>query len=195
MATVREIDERIAEIDERTSELEASLFGDVAKQWYSAIRSAKAAYKPKRKGLFGRKKVDEPEPDWEQAAATSLGRLPEGDELEACREYTELLEERKALSGEKFEMIRSGKSTAQVNLEASRARQAQRKKKAAGLICPKCGSENVVAVGNTGKDLSAGKALAGAVIAGAAGAVVGASMGTKGKTEWVCRDCGNRYER
>lgn len=195
MATVREIDDRIAEIDERTGELEVSPFGDVAKRWHSAIQSAKAAYKPKRRGIFGRKKADEPEPDWEQAAATNLGRTPEGEELEVCREYTELLEERKALSAAKFEMVRSGKSTAQVNLEASRARQAQRKKRAAGLVCPKCGSENVVAVGNTGKDLSAGKALAGAMIAGTAGAVIGASMGTKGKTEWVCRDCGKRYTK
>lgn len=64
----------------------------------------------------------------------------------------------------------------------------------AGLKCPSCGSTDVVRVGDTGRPLSAGKALVGGAIAGPVGAVVGAAMGTDGHPVYVCKCCGKRYE-
>ena len=65
--------------------------------------------------------------------------------------------------------------------------------KKAGLICPKCGSENVVLLNNTKKSLSAGKMLIGGALAGPVGAAAGAALGTRGKREYICRDCGRHY--
>ena len=71
-----------------------------------------------------------------------------------------------------------------------KVRKAQRK---AGLRCPKCGSANVTLLNNTKSSLSAGKAVVGDLVAGAPGMVVGAAMGKRGKREYLCNNCGNRY--
>lgn len=63
----------------------------------------------------------------------------------------------------------------------------------AGLKCPRCGSEDVALVGDTGRPLSAGKAMVGAAVAGPAGAAVGAMLGKRGHREYVCLSCGHRY--
>lgn len=63
----------------------------------------------------------------------------------------------------------------------------------AGLKCPRCGSEDVALVGDTGRPLSAGKAIVGGAVAGPAGAAVGAMLGKRGHREYVCRTCGHRY--
>ena len=71
-----------------------------------------------------------------------------------------------------------------------KVKKAQRK---AGLRCPKCGSTDVTLLNNTSKSTSAGKALIGAETFGLEGMVVGAAMGKKGKREYLCNHCGNRY--
>lgn len=63
----------------------------------------------------------------------------------------------------------------------------------AGLKCPRCGSEDVALVGDTGRPLSAGKALVGGAVGGPAGAAVGAMLGKRGRREYVCLSCGHRY--
>lgn len=63
----------------------------------------------------------------------------------------------------------------------------------AGLKCPRCGSEDVALVGDTGSPLSAGKAILGGAVAGPAGAAVGAMLGKRGHREYVCLSCGHRY--
>lgn len=56
--------------------------------------------------------------------------------------------------------------------------------------CPKCHSTSI---STTTKGLSAGKAVAGAVVAGAAGAVVGAVHGS-GNVVNICAKCGHKWE-
>lgn len=86
----------------------------------------------------------------------------------------------------------------QAELEAFREEfimsQNEKRLKKAGLVCPKCGSHDVMHLGSTSKPFSPGKAVAGSLVAGVPGALLGASMGTKGKNEWVCCSCGHRYK-
>lgn len=72
--------------------------------------------------------------------------------------------------------------------------QNEKRLKKAGLVCPKCGSHDVMHLGSTSKPFSPGKAVAGSLVAGIPGALLGASMGTRGKNEWVCCSCGHRYK-
>lgn len=59
-------------------------------------------------------------------------------------------------------------------------------------ICPKCGSRNTMVIGS-GKKVSVGRAIAGDMVAGPAGAVVVAMTGKKNRVEMICRDCGKRW--
>lgn len=87
---------------------------------------------------------------------------------------------------------------ARERLEERRVEQAMGKRdkalRKAGLKCPRCGSEDVALVGDTGSPLSAGKAIVGGAIAGPAGAAVGAMLGKRSHREYVCLSCGHRYE-
>ena len=62
------------------------------------------------------------------------------------------------------------------------------------IQCPKCSSLNFEAVASSKKSLSLGKGLVGGVLLGPVGAVGGAIMGKKGKTTFVCHNCGNTWE-
>ena len=64
----------------------------------------------------------------------------------------------------------------------------------AGLMCPRCGSTDVVRIGTTGSPVSVGKAIVGGAVAGPTGAVIGAALGKRGHPLYVCKTCGNRYE-
>lgn len=75
-------------------------------------------------------------------------------------------------------------------LACSKVAKAQRK---AGLRCPSCGSCDVTLIRDTGRTLSVGKAVVGAALAGTPGAIIGATMGKKGKREYLCNSCGRRY--
>lgn len=70
-----------------------------------------------------------------------------------------------------------------------------KQKRKSGLVCPHCGSEDVILAGSTRSPLSAGKMVAGGLVAGPGGAVVGALMGKKGKNEFICRSCGRKYRK
>jgi hypothetical protein len=59
-------------------------------------------------------------------------------------------------------------------------------------ICPKCGSHNTMVIGS-GKKVAVGRAIVGDMVAGPAGAVVGAMTGKKNRVEMICRDCGKRW--
>ncbi len=59
--------------------------------------------------------------------------------------------------------------------------------------CPACGSLNFQAVANSKKALSLSKGAAGVILFGPIGAA-GAALGTKGKTTFVCNDCGNSWK-
>lgn len=59
---------------------------------------------------------------------------------------------------------------------------------------PKCGSFNFEAVASSKKSLSLGKGIVGGVLLGPIGAVGGAMLGKKGKTTFVCHDCGNTWQ-
>lgn len=62
------------------------------------------------------------------------------------------------------------------------------------IKCPSCGSLNFEAVASSKKSLSLGKAAVGGVLLGPLGAVGGAMLGKKGKTTFVCHDCGNTWQ-
>ena len=62
------------------------------------------------------------------------------------------------------------------------------------IQCPKCQSTNFEAVSSSKKSLSLGKGIAGGILLGPVGAVGGAIIGNKGKTTFVCHDCGNTWK-
>ena len=80
--------------------------------------------------------------------------------------------------------------------QAEKWREEEYKKhmKKAGLMCPRCGSTDVVRIGTTGSPVSVGKAIVGGAVAGPTGAVIGAALGKRGHPLYVCKTCGNRYE-
>ena len=59
--------------------------------------------------------------------------------------------------------------------------------------CPKCKSTNVQVLGNDRKGFSVGKSIAGAVLTGGVGLLVGFA-GKKGKYDMFCADCGTRFQ-
>ena len=62
------------------------------------------------------------------------------------------------------------------------------------IKCPKCGSLDFEAVASSNKPLSLGKAAVGGMLFGPLGAVGGAMLGNKGKTTFVCHNCGNTWQ-
>lgn len=62
------------------------------------------------------------------------------------------------------------------------------------IKCPNCGSLNFEAVASSKKSLSLGKGIVRGVLLGLIGAVGGAMLGKKGKTTFVCHDCGNTWQ-
>ena len=60
--------------------------------------------------------------------------------------------------------------------------------------CPKCHSLNFEAVGSSKKPLSLSKGVVGGVLFGPVGAVGGAMLGNRGKTTFVCHDCGHSWK-
>lgn len=62
------------------------------------------------------------------------------------------------------------------------------------IKCPHCRSANFTVADTGKKELSAGKALIGTVIAPGTGTVIGAVMGKKGKATFVCNDCGRVWK-
>lgn len=63
----------------------------------------------------------------------------------------------------------------------------------AKLKCPKCKSTNIQVVGQNRKAFSVGKAVAGGLLTGGIGTLVGFA-GKKGKTECFCTECGKRFK-
>lgn len=59
--------------------------------------------------------------------------------------------------------------------------------------CPKCTSTNIQFLGRDRKGFSVGKAVGGAILTGGVGSLAGFA-GKKGKFQWLCMDCGNRFE-
>lgn len=71
----------------------------------------------------------------------------------------------------------------------------QRKAEKQLLKCPKCKSTNLQHAGNKRKSFSVGKAVGGAVLTGGVGTLAGFA-GKKGKKEnFVCMNCGKKFER
>lgn len=62
------------------------------------------------------------------------------------------------------------------------------------IKCPKCGGLNFETAASSKKSLSLGKGIVGGVLLGPIGAVGGAMLGKKGKTTFVCHDCGNTWQ-
>ena len=87
-----------------------------------------------------------------------------------------------ALKKEELDFFARGGITGKIRRDNAAAK--------APVTCPKCGSTSIATMN---KGLSAGKAVAGAVVAGGAGAVVGASHGS-GKAVNVCQKCGHKWE-
>ncbi len=61
------------------------------------------------------------------------------------------------------------------------------------IRCPKCKSLNFEAAASSKKALSLSKGIVGGVLLGPIGAAGGAILGNKGKTTFVCHDCGNTW--
>lgn len=71
----------------------------------------------------------------------------------------------------------------------------------ANLACPRCGAHCISAC-DTKKKFSVGKAIGGNVVGGVLFGPVGAAVGIaaglggkKGKTTFVCQNCGNVFEQ
>lgn len=62
------------------------------------------------------------------------------------------------------------------------------------IKCPKCKSLNVQLMGNDKKGFSAGKALFGAAITMNPVGLAAGLIGKKGKYDFYCQDCGNRFQ-
>lgn len=60
------------------------------------------------------------------------------------------------------------------------------------VSCPKCNSLNITHTGNQRKAFSAGKAVAGTLLAGQIGTLAGFA-GKDGKSKWRCSDCGKTF--
>ena len=60
--------------------------------------------------------------------------------------------------------------------------------------CPECKSLNFEVVASSKKALSLSKGIVGGVLLGPLGAAGGAILGNKGKTTFVCHDCGNTWQ-
>ena len=59
--------------------------------------------------------------------------------------------------------------------------------------CPKCGSLDVVPLGQDKKGFSVGKMVGGGLLLGGVGLAAG-FIGKKGKYQLYCQNCGHRYE-
>lgn len=59
-------------------------------------------------------------------------------------------------------------------------------------VCPKCGSHDSMVLGSNRK-LALGRAVVGDAIAGAPGAIMGATTGKRVHTQMICRSCGTRW--
>ena len=57
------------------------------------------------------------------------------------------------------------------------------------LFCPFCGSEDVTPLSKHREGFSAGKAVAGAVLAGGVGALAGFAGESSSKVDWLCNEC------
>lgn len=62
-----------------------------------------------------------------------------------------------------------------------------------GVLCPNCGSVHVDLVGKSRKGFSAGKAVAGAALAGGVGLLAGFA-GKKNGTEFFCYSCHKTFK-
>ncbi len=63
---------------------------------------------------------------------------------------------------------------------------------AGSAVCPSCGSPNIRFISEKREAFSAGKAVAGLVVAGGIGATAG-FLGGKVGNDVICRDCGHRF--
>ena len=63
------------------------------------------------------------------------------------------------------------------------------------LFCPFCGSEDVTPLSKHREGFSAGKAVAGAVLAGGVGALVGFAGESSSKVDWLCNDCHKAFTK
>jgi hypothetical protein len=79
--------------------------------------------------------------------------------------------------------------------EFKNQREANKAKKESEKIphCSKCKSKNIQLLGQDKKGFSFGKATGGALLTGGVGLLAGFA-GKNGKFQWVCMDCGNRFE-
>lgn len=63
------------------------------------------------------------------------------------------------------------------------------------LFCPFCGSEDVAPLSKHREGFSAGKAVAGAVLAGGVGALAGFAGESSSKVDWLCNDCHKAFTK
>ncbi len=63
-----------------------------------------------------------------------------------------------------------------------------------GPRCPSCGSIEFEVIGRDHKAISLGGAVAGHILAGTPGMLLGAAMGEDGKYEAICLKCGKRFK-
>ena len=63
------------------------------------------------------------------------------------------------------------------------------------LFCPFCGSEDVAPLSKHRGGFSAGKAVAGAVLAGGVGALAGFAGESSSKVDWLCNDCHKAFTK
>ena len=63
------------------------------------------------------------------------------------------------------------------------------------LFCPFCGSEDVTPLSKHREGFSAGKAVAGAVLAGGVGALAGFAGESSSKVDWLCNDCHKAFTK
>lgn len=61
------------------------------------------------------------------------------------------------------------------------------------ILCPRCLSSNIQALGENRKSFSVGKAIGGVVLTGGIGALAG-FVGKKKGYDVICSDCGNRFQ-
>ena len=70
----------------------------------------------------------------------------------------------------------------------------KQKENVEAITCPYCGSKNIQFIGEGGKKVSLSKAVAGNLVFGAGGALLGLN-GQKRTTRFICGKCGKPFEK